>query len=85
MWLVVCGDMDMTKWTVGDMAELAELAMDIATEERYCESCGVVAVQDGDKYCDGCANSIAEWLYAAYWDQRAEEYMEVLRTEEGWY
>jgi len=53
--------------------------------EQYCESCNVVSVKDGDKYCDRCANSIAEWLYAAYWDQLAEEYMEALRAEEGWY
>jgi len=53
--------------------------------EQYCESCNVVSVKDGDKYCDSCANSIAEWLYAAYWDQLAEEYMEALRAEEGWY
>jgi hypothetical protein len=52
---------------------------------QYCESCSIVPIGDGDTYCDRCANAIAEWLYAAYWDQLAEEYMEALRAEEGWY
>jgi hypothetical protein len=52
---------------------------------QHCEACQVVPVKDGDKYCDQCANDIAQWLYAAYWDQLAEEYMEALRIQEGWY
>ena len=61
------------------------MAVDIAAEERYCEACGIVVVRAGDKYCVHCANDIAEWLYGAYWNARAQEYMEVLAVQEGWY
>lgn len=75
----------LTRWTVGDVAELTELAIDIAARERYCEACSIVAVKQGDKYCSRCANDIAQWLYAAYWDGLAQEYMEALAVQEGWY
>lgn len=28
----------------------------------YCEHCGVVAVSDNDKYCDGCIEIICNYL-----------------------
>jgi len=65
----------------GDMAELVAKAM----TQSYCEACQVVEVDRNDKYCDKCAGDIAEYLYAAYWDGLAQEYMEALRAEEGWY
>ena len=52
---------------------------------EYCEMCRVVEIRKGDKYCDGCANVIAEYLYAAYWDELAEEYEEAIASQEGLY
>jgi len=70
-----------TAWTLGDMAELVAKAL----TQSYCEACQVIEVDRNDKYCDKCANDIAEWLYAAYWDGLAQEYMEALAVQEGWY
>jgi len=38
-----------TAWTVADLAE-------------YCEHCMVIAVEENEKYCDGCVNEIVEYL-----------------------
>jgi len=54
----------LTRWTLEDLAV-------------YCEHCMVIAVADGDKYCDDCANDVAEYLAAQYDEQE--------KIEKGWY
>lgn len=71
----------LTSWTLGDMAELVAKAL----TQSYCEACQVVEVDRNDKYCDKCADDIATYLYAAYYDSLAQEYMEAIAAEEGWY
>lgn len=79
--------MAMTSWTVADLAELTSKAIDLmaVAEPVYCEHCGIVEIAVVDKYCSACANEICEYLYGAYYDTLAEEYMEVLRVQEGLY
>jgi len=43
----------------------------------YCEHCRVVPINDGDKYCLGCAQEIT--------DRLAEEYKERIAVERGLY
>lgn len=42
----------------------------------YCEHCGVIPIQQGDKYCEGCVNDIVDSL--------AVEYQESIAVEKGW-
>jgi len=70
-----------TNWTLGDLSEMIAKAL----THSYCEACQVASIDRNDKYCDGCADDIAKWLYAAYYDQLAEEYMEAIAAQEGWY
>ena len=44
----------------------------------YCSACGIVPIASMDeRYCDGCANEVVEYL--------AEHYSENAHTEKGWY
>ena len=44
----------------------------------YCSACGIVPIASVDeRYCDGCASEVVEYL--------AEQYGESLATEKGWY
>ena len=42
----------------------------------YCEHCGVIEVQQYEKYCNTCVNDIVDSL--------ATEYQESLAVEKGW-
>ena len=53
-----------TAWTVADLAV-------------YCEHCLVITISDGDKYCDSCADDVAEYLARRFTEQDA--------IEKGWY
>jgi hypothetical protein len=50
----------LTNWTIADLAE-------------YCEHCMVIAVQDNEKYCDGCADEITEYLAQRFCEQESVE------------
>lgn len=67
----------MHAWTLGDLAALTVMALDLGMTDGYCEHCTVVPVAEGDKYCDGCANEVCEYL--------AMVYMETMASERGWY
>jgi hypothetical protein len=64
-----------SQWTVGDLAELVEMACaldcDMADQGIlvYCEHCQVVPVTLGDKYCLGCAGEIADYLAVRFDEQ----------------
>lgn len=53
-----------TLWTIEDLA-------------AFCEHCMVIAVNSGDKYCNGCANEVVEYLALQADEQE--------KTEKGWY
>jgi hypothetical protein len=66
-----------SQWTVGDLAELVEMACflecgmaDIGVL-AYCESCQVVPVTLGDKYCLGCAQDVTDYLALKHGEQIA--------------
>jgi hypothetical protein len=42
----------------------------------YCEHCGVIEVQQYEKYCDDCVNDIV--------DNLAVQYQESVAVEKGW-
>jgi len=64
----VYGDEIMGKWTIRDLALLTVSAVEMV---EYCESCGVVQIAVGDKYCDGCVNAVIEYLAARFDEQIA--------------
>lgn len=43
----------------------------------YCEHCGIIPVQQGDKYCNDCVNEIVDSL--------ATQYQESMAVEKGWH
>lgn len=53
-------------------------------EHVYCEHCCVVEVNDGDKYCVGCAQDITDYLAKAY-DEQAQESIEQIAVDGGLY
>jgi hypothetical protein len=57
------------KWTVADLAELVEMACSLGVLV-YCESCQVIPVEVGDKYCIKCAGEIADYLAMRFDEQR---------------
>lgn len=64
-----------TKWTIADLAELAEMACALECDmadigvSAYCESCQVVPVSLGDKYCLSCAQDITDYLAVRFDEQ----------------
>ena len=44
---------------------LQDILKDEVQGKHYCESCTIVMIAKGDKYCQRCSNDIVEWLYAA--------------------
>lgn len=64
-------------WTVADLTELVERACALEAAMTglgilaYCESCQVIPVPLGDKYCLGCAQDITDYLALKHDEQRA--------------
>lgn len=64
-----------TQWTNADLAQMTQLASDIAQEE-YCTHCQVVLVADSSVLCDGCMEEVTAYLEeseASYYARMAEE------------
>ena len=69
-------------FTIGD---LSEMVCQQVVVEVYCADCGVIAVNDGDKYCLNCAQVICDYLFDIEMDKLAEAVKEKLAIEKGLY
>ena len=69
-------------FTVGD---LAEMTCKQVVVEVYCADCGVIQVNDGDKYCLNCAQVICDWLFDIEMDKLATEVQEKIAVDKGLY
>ena len=67
-------------WTYADLAQLTELADDLASLEAiigaalqpvHCHHCGVQTVPQWKRYCDTCVEQIVEYLAQAQVEQDA--------------
>lgn len=71
--------MSTATWTIADLADLTEQAMQMS---MYCEHCGVV--QTTEQYCDDCATDIVNWLLWEDYTQQEQWFNELdaMRYEE---
>lgn len=53
-------------------------------EQVYCEHCGIVEINVGDKYCVVCLEEILDYLFDVY-GLLAEEHVERIAVEKGLY
>jgi len=68
-----------SQWTIGDLAEMTQLAAEMAADgQQYCTYCMVVPVATSIGMCDGCIKEMCSYLFEteeAYYARIVEESM----------